>query len=159
MKDQKNYWLIKTEANCYSIDDLKRQKKTPWSGVRNFQARNFMRDNMKVGDLALFYHSSSTSKEEPNGVYGIAKVASRAYADPSAFNKKDEHFDPKSNKKNPTWFLVDFAFVKKFKNPVTLAVIKNDPALEGMPVRQTGSRLSIQPVSEMHFKHIVTLAA
>ena len=153
-----NYWLIKSEADCYSIDNLKSDKKTPWSGVRNFQARNFMRDHMKKGDLALFYHSSSTSKDIPNGVYGIAKVTSDPYPDPSAFDSKDEHYDPKSKKTEPTWILVDFGFVEKFKNPITLAVMKNDPKLDGMMVRQKGSRLSIQPVTEKHFKYIVTLA-
>ena len=151
-----NYWLIKTEADCYSIDNLKKDKKTPWSGVRNFQARNFMRDDMKMGDLALFYHSSSTDKDQPNGVYGVAEVVSAPYADPSAFDKKDEHYDPASKLSNPTWMLVDFAFKKKFKEPFTLFEIKLDPKLEGMVVRQRGSRLSIQPVSEKHFNYIVT---
>lgn len=156
VKQEKNYWLIKTEANCYSIDDLKKDKKTPWAGVRNFQARNFMRNDMKVGDLALFYHSSSTDKENPNGVYGIAEVASRPHPDESAFDKKDEHYDPGSKRSEPTWILVDFAFKKKFAQPFTLAEIKLDPKLEGMVVRQRGSRLSIQPVSEKHFNYIVT---
>jgi predicted RNA-binding protein with PUA-like domain len=162
-----NYWLIKTEADCYSIDDLKRDGKTPWAGVRNFQARNFMRDHMKVGDLALFYHSSSTDKDKPNGVYGIAKVASAPYVDETAFDKKDEHYDAVLDKKRieaqkkklkfePTWMLVDFAFKKKFSHPFTLAEIKIDPKLDGMIVRQRGSRLSIQPVSEKHFNYIVT---
>jgi predicted RNA-binding protein with PUA-like domain len=162
-----NYWLIKSEGDCYSIDDLKRDKKTAWSGVRNFQARNFMRDRMQVGDLALFYHSSSTDKENPNGVYGVAEVVSSPYADESAFDKKDEHYDPSSDKKRiealkkkipyePTWMLVDFAFKRKFAAPFTLAEIKIDPKLDGMVVRQTGSRLSIQPVSEKHFNYIVT---
>lgn len=166
-KKEKKFWLIKTEADCYSIDDLKREGKTPWAGVRNFQARNFMRDQMQVGDLALFYHSSSKNPEKPNGVYGIAKVSSAPYADSSAFDPKDEHFDPTSLAKKklaektgtefvPTWMLVDFSFVKKIKAPFTLAEIKIDPKLDGMVVRQTGSRLSIQPVSEIHFNYIVT---
>jgi predicted RNA-binding protein with PUA-like domain len=145
-----NYWLIKSEGSCYSIDDLKKDKKVAWSGVRNYQARNFMRDGMKIGDLALFYHSSSS----PNGVYGIAKVASEPHPDMTAFDKKDDHYDPKSKKENPTWMLVDIAYVEKFKYPVSLEEIKIDPALEGMMVRQIGSRLSIQPVSEKHFKYI-----
>jgi predicted RNA-binding protein with PUA-like domain len=167
MTDKKvNYWLIKTEANCFSIDDLKRNKKEPWSGVRNFQARNYMRDHMKVGDQVLFYHSSSTDKDNPNGVYGIAKVASKPYPDKSAFDSKDEHYDPESDEKrklaeksgqgfSPTWILVDMAYVKNFARPFTLAEIKIDPKLEGMVVRQTGSRLSIQPVLEKHFNYIV----
>jgi predicted RNA-binding protein with PUA-like domain len=172
-----NYWLIKSEGDCYSIDDLKRDKTSPWSGVRNFQARNYMRDSMKVGDLALFYHSSSKSAKDPIGVYGIAKVSSKPYADPTAFDKNDEHYDPISSKKKkdaeksksktlsksepesefkPTWILVDFLFVKKFSTPFTLHEIKIDPELDGMIVRQKGSRLSIQPVSEKHFTYIVT---
>lgn len=164
----KRYWLIKSEGDCYSIDDLKKDGKTPWSGVRNFQARNYMRDLMKVGDLAFFYHSSSTSKDEPNGVYGLAKVASKPYSDPTAFDPKDEHFDAKSAQQKkvaeasgaefkPTWILVDFSFVKKYAKPLPLAVIKNDPKLDGIMVAQKGSRLSIQPVSEKHFSYITSL--
>ena len=144
------YWLIKSEADCYSIDDLKRDKKEPWSGVRNYQARNFMRDDMKVGDGVLYYHSSA----KDNGVYGIAKVASKPYPDPTQFDKKSEYYDPKATKEKPMWFLVDMAFVKKFKEPILLSEIKIDPNLEGMVVRERGSRLSIQPVSEKHFKYL-----
>lgn len=144
------YWLLKSEGDCYSIDDLKRDKKVAWTGVRNYQARNFMRDDMKVGDMILFYHSNA----KPNGVYGIAKVASTPYPDPTAFDEKDEHFDPKSKKDMPTWILVDIAFVSKFKEPISLDEIKIDPRLEGMVVRQTGSRLSVMPVSEKHFNYI-----
>lgn len=157
-----NYWLIKSEGNCYSIDDLKKDKITSWSGVRNYQARNFMRDRMQIGDLALFYHSNS----EPIGIYGIAKVVSLPHEDVTARNPKDEHFDKRSTElfdiarkenKNfvPTWMLVDFAFVKKFKNPLLLAEIKNDPKTKDMLVCQKGSRLSIQPVSEKHFRYII----
>jgi predicted RNA-binding protein with PUA-like domain len=149
-----NYWLIKSEGSCYSINDLQKDKKIAWTGIRNYQARNFMRDNMKVGDLALFYHSSS----EPTGVYGIAKVISKSHTDETALDKKDEHYDPKSTKENPIWMCVDMAFVKKFKEPVTLSEIKIDPKLEGIMVAQKGSRLSIQPVSEKHFKYIEYLA-
>ncbi len=154
----RRYWLIKTEADCYSIDDLKRDIKSPWSGVRNYQARNFMRDDMSIGDLALFYHSSSN----PTGACGIAEVCSLPYGDSTALDKKNEHFDKKSYDKymkskkdfEPIWILVDFKFVKKFKRIITLAELKNDPKLEGMLVRQTGSRLSIQPVSKEHFEYI-----
>ncbi len=148
-----NYWLIKSEGSCYSINDLRKDKKTPWTGVRNFQARNFMRDEMKRGDLVLFYHSNGTP-EVPTGVYGIARVASEAYPDATAFDPKDEHYDAKSKKEAPTWILVDMEFVEKFKQPVTLADIKINPKLKGIMVAQTGSRLSIQPVSENHFKYI-----
>lgn len=165
--DDQNFWLIKSEADCYSIDDLKRDKKTPWAGVRNFQARNFMRDHMKIADLALFYHSSSTNKNNPNGVYGVAKVVSKPYPDMTAYDKNDEHFDPVSFSKRAealkkkieyksTWMLVDFAFVEKFKTPFTLSEIKLDSYLKDMMVCQRGSRLSIQPVSKKHFNYIVT---
>jgi predicted RNA-binding protein with PUA-like domain len=142
-----NYWLIKSEPDCYSIDDFKKDKKTSWSGVRNYQARNFMKE-MKVGDLALFYHSSAN----PKAVVGIAKVVKAAHPDITALDKKDDHFDPKATKESPIWYMVDFGFVEKFKNPVTLPQIKIDPRFEGMPLTQQGSRLSVQPVSEKHFK-------
>lgn len=144
------YWLIKTEAAMYSIDDLKRDKKSAWTGIRNYQARNSIRDGMKVGDLCLFYHSSS----EPTGIFGIAKVVSVPYGDPTALNKKDEHYDPKSTKSSPIWYCVDVQFVKKFTTPVLLSELKADPKLKGMMVTQQGSRLSVQPVSENHFKYI-----
>jgi predicted RNA-binding protein with PUA-like domain len=149
-----NYWLLKTEGEWYPIDKLKAEKKTPWSGVRNFQARNYMRDQMQVGDLCLFYHSSSKA----NGVYGIAKVASKPYADPTQFDKKGHYFEPRSTKEKPVWMLVDIAFVKKFKHPVLLSEMKLDPELAGMLLWRA-NRLSIQPVSEKHFEHIVELAA
>lgn len=147
-----NYWLMKSEASCYSIQDLKRDKKTAWTGVRNYQARNFMR-SMQVGDLVLFYHSNGTPKE-PAGVYGIAKVCAAAHSDETQFDKKDDHYDPKATKAKPIWECVDIAFVKEFKNPVRLDEIKFEPQLSGMMVAQRGSRLSVQPVSERHFKMI-----
>ena len=150
-----NYWLIKSEGDTYSIDDLKRDKRTAWEGVRNYQARNFMTKDMNIGDLVLFYHSMS----QPTGVYGIAKVASKAHPDNSQFNKKNKDtYDPKATKEKPIWYCVDMAFVEKFKNPVSLEAIKKDKALEGMLVRAKGSRLSIQPVSALHFKRIFKLA-
>ncbi len=147
------YWLIKSEGACYSIDDFKRDKKIPWTGIRNYQARNFMRDEMRPGDLALFYHSNGTSSS-PTGVYGIAKVASAAHADMTQFDRHDMHYDPKATKESPIWQCVDFAFVQKFKEPITLDQIKFDPALADMMVRARGSRLSVQPVSEKSFNHI-----
>ena len=148
-----NYWLIKSEGSCYSIDDLKRDKKTSWTGIRNYQARNFMRDDMRVGDLVLFYHSIGTS-EHPSGVYGVAKVASKPHPDMTQFDKKDMHYEPKAKDSLPIWVCVDVKFVKKFKRPVTLGDIKRAHQLEGMEVRRAGSRLSVQPVSEKHFKYI-----
>ena len=152
------YWLIKSEGECYSIDHLKADKKTPWTGIRNYQARNFMRDDMSVGDLVLFYHSLGTT-ENPSGIYGVAKVASPAHADPTQFEKADMHFDPKSKKDAPSWQCVDMAFVKKFKTPINLGMIKIDKNLEGMEVRRPGSRLSVMPVSEKHFKYITDVLA
>ena len=151
------YWLIKSEADCYSIDDLKRDKKAAWSGIRNYQARNFMRDGMQVGDLALFYHSNGTA-DAPTGVYGVAKVVSKPHDDATQFDPKDDHYDPKATTDKPIWQCVDMAFAEKFAAPVTLGEIKRDRALEGMGVRQTGSRLSVMPVSEQHFKRVLKLA-
>ncbi len=148
-----NYWLIKSEGSSYSIDDLRRDKKTSWGGVRNYQARNFMKA-MKVSDLILFYHSSSN----PTGVYGVAKVFSSVHPDETQFDKNDEHFEPKATKAKPMWFCVDVSFVEKFKNPVSLDAIKFNPALDGMLVRARGSRLSIQPVSQKHFELVRKMA-
>jgi len=150
---KKNFWLLKTEGEVYPIDALKKDKKTPWSGVRNYTARNYMRDEMQKDDLCLFYHSSS----KENGVYGIAKVASAPYPDPAQFNKKSDYYDAGSGKENPRWILVDIAFVKKFKKPVLVGVMKNDSALNDMMLWYA-HRLSIQPVSEKHFRHIEELA-
>ena len=145
-----NYWLMKTEGGCYSIDDLKRDKTTAWEGVRNYMARNFMVRDMSLGDLVLFYHSSS----DPTGIFGIAKVVKSAHPDESQFNKKDEHYDPKATREKPIWQCVDVAFVEKWKEPVTLLRMRLDPKLDGMVLLQRGSRLSIQPVSEKHFLHV-----
>ncbi len=150
-----NYWLVKSEGQCYSIDDLKKDKRTSWDGIRNFQARNFMKDGMKVGDLVLFYHSSS----QPTGVYGIAKVASKPHIDETALDPQDEHFDPKAVKymkegKEPLWSCVDIEFVKKFARPVSLDEMKNERDLHGILVLRRGQRLSVMPVEEKHFKII-----
>ncbi len=147
------YWLIKSEPDCYSIDDIKRDITVSWTGIRNYQARNFMRDQMSQGDLVLFYHSSA----KPPAAVGIAKVSSKSHPDMTQFDKKDDHFEPKATPEKPLWYCVDVTFVKKFKEPVTLAQIKFDPALKGIMVAATGSRLSVQPVSEKHFKRIVEL--
>src|SRR3954463_14185490 len=119
-----NYWLLKSEPSAYSIDDLKRDKKTAWEGVRNYQARNFMRD-MAIGDLVLFYHSSA----DPMAVVGVAKVVAKAHADQSQFDPNDHHYDPKATKEKPIWECVDVSFVEKFKHPVLLGVIKADRSL------------------------------
>ncbi len=150
-----NYWLVKSEGSCYSIDDLKQDKKTSWTGVRNYQARNFMRD-MKKNDQVFFYHSNGTPKD-PAGIYGLAKVSAQVHPDETQFDKKDDHYDPKATREKPIWECVDITFVKKFKVPITLEQIKFEPSLSGMILTQKGSRLSIQPVSEKHFKELMEL--
>jgi predicted RNA-binding protein with PUA-like domain len=153
-----NYWLVKSEGNCYSIDDLARDKRTAWEGIRNFQARNFMKDGMKVEDLVLFYHSMS----DPTGVYGVAKVISKPHIDESSLNPKDEHYDPKAVKyqkegKEPLWVCVDLAFVSKFEKPISLEEIKKNRDLHGILVARRGQRLSVMPVAAEHFKIIEKL--
>jgi predicted RNA-binding protein with PUA-like domain len=145
---------MKSEPGCYSIDDLARDKSTFWDGVRNYQARNFIRDDMRVGDQVLFYHSNA----DPTGVAGLARVASKSYPDHTAFDPKNDHYDPKSRVDEPTWMMVDVAFVEKFQEVLTLADLKSRPELDGMMVIQRGSRLSVQPVEEKHFKQVVALA-
>ncbi len=146
-----NYWLMKTEPSAYSIRDLKKEKKTAWTGVRNYQARNYMR-SMKVGDMVLFYHSG-----DERAIVGVAKVVKESYPDKTQFDPKDSHFDPKSSKEKPIWDLVDIAFVQEYKNPITLASLKLDRTFNDMVLTQTGSRLSVQPVGEKHFKKIVEM--
>lgn len=146
-------WLIKTEPDCYSIDDFAREKKTRWTGVRNYQARNFMRDGMKVGDPILFYHSSS----EPPGVAGLARVSAVADWDETALDSKDQHFDAKATKENPIWMAVEVAFVRKFASFVELGTLRTTKGLEKMALLQRGQRLSIQPVTEAEYAAIVKL--
>jgi predicted RNA-binding protein with PUA-like domain len=147
------YWLMKSEPEAYSIDDLARDKKTYWDGVRNYQARNFMRDQMQPGDLVFFYHSNA----EPAGIAGIAKVAGKGYPDPSAFDPKDVHYDPDSKKDKPTWYGVDLQYVKKFKALIPLETLKKDPKLAGMALLRRGQRLSVQPVSSKEWERICAL--
>jgi predicted RNA-binding protein with PUA-like domain len=149
-----NYWLFKSEPRAYSIDDLARDKKTYWDGVRNYQARNFLRDDMQMGDTVFFYHSNA----DPPGIVGVAEVVSRAYPDPSAFDSKDHHYDPKAKKENPAWYVVDIKFVKKFLRTIDLDEIKNDPILKDMLVARRGMRLSVMPVEENHAKYILKMA-
>lgn len=143
-------WLIKSEPDVFSIHDLKKVSQEPWSGVRNYQARNFMWREMKIGEQALFYHSNA----RPPGIAGIAQVASEAYPDPTQFDPKSEYFDPKATESKPRWWLVDFSFVCEFKEFLTLETLKSDPDLSKMLVCQKGTRLSITPVSEDHFEII-----
>lgn len=148
-----NHWLMKSEPDTFSIDDLKRHRQEPWDGVRNYQARNFMRDDMCPGDKVFFYHSNCA---EP-GIVGIAQVASDAYPDPSQFDPASNYFDAKSTRGEPRWMLVDVAFVKKFTCTVTLQAMKNDPALVEMPLVRKGNRLSVMPVGAAEWEHILGL--
>ncbi len=148
------YWLMKSEPSEYGIDDLKRDKQSAWFGVRNYQARNFMRDDMKVGDLVLFYHSSCP---EP-GIAGICKVAKTAAPDATQFDKNDSHYDPKSKSDNPLWVCVEVKFVKKI-DLIPLATLRETPALSEMRILQRGNRLSITPVSDAEWEHITTQLA
>jgi len=147
------YWLMKSEPDVFSIDDLARAKVEPWTGVRNYQARNFMRDGMGVGDGVLFYHSSC----EVPGVAGIAEVASAAYPDPTQFDPKSEYYDERSTRDDPRWMLVDVAFRRKLKRVVTLAELKAQPGLDGFPLLQRGNRLSVLPVTKAQWQAILAL--
>lgn len=149
----KKYWLMKSEPSVFSIDDLKNSpgQTTHWDGVRNYQARNYMRDEMKTGDLVLFYHSNA----EPNAVAGMAEIVKEAYPDFTAFDPEDKHYDPKSKKDNPSWMMVDIKFVEKFSNPVTLSWIKENSKLQKMRLVQRGNRLSVMPVTKPEFDEIV----
>lgn len=151
------YWLIKSEPNTFSIDDLAKAKNqtTHWDGVRNFQARNFIRDEIKIGDKLLFYHSNT----EPNAVVGTCEAIKEAYPDSSAFDPKDDHFDPKSKKDFPTWYMFDVKLVMKFKKEVTLAEIKSNKKLQKMRLVQPGNRLSVFPVTKEEFEEIVKLGS
>ena len=151
------FWLLKSEPGAFSIDDLAAEKNkiTCWDGVRNYQARNFMRDDMKIGDKVLFYHSNA----KPPGVVGTAKIVKESYPDFTAFDAKNKHFDPKSKQDSPTWFMVDIKLDKKFKRLIPLDELKAIKPLDGMVLLQKGSRLSVQPVSKKHFELIVKLAA
>jgi predicted RNA-binding protein with PUA-like domain len=149
----RQYWLVKSEPGVYSIDDLARDKRTSWEGVRNYQARNYLKAQHK-GDRVLFYHSNC---DEP-GVVGVAEVAAEAYADGNAFDPDSKYFDPKSNPADPTWFMTDLKFVAKFPRTVSLRELQNYPQLEGMVVTRKGNRLSVTPVDEEHFNFIVQQA-
>lgn len=147
------YWLMKTEPDVFSIHDLKKKKKNGWDGVRNYQARNFMRDEMRVGDQILFYHSSC----EIPGVAGLARVSKESHPDPTQFDKKSEYYDAKATKEKPIWFMVEVEFVKEL-NLISLEKIKSEPKLKDMRLVQKGSRLSVQPVSAPQWEQVLKLA-
>ena len=148
-----HYWLMKTEPDEFSIDDLARKKIEAWTGVRNYQARNFMRDGMQVGDGVLFYHSSCA---EP-GVAGIAEVATAAHPDPTQFDCKSDYYDSASKREEPRWFLVDVKFKRKLKRVIPLTELKSRPELEGFALISRGNRLSVLPVTKAQWDFILGL--
>lgn len=151
------YWLMKSEPEVFSIDDLSKTKNktTYWDGVRNYQARNYMRDEMKIGDKVIFYHSNT----EPPAAVGICEVVKEGYPDFTAFDPEDPHYDPKSKNDNPTWFMVDVKLINKFKNNITLSAIKANKKLQKMKLVQPGNRLSVMPITKEEFDEIVKMGS
>ena len=151
------YWLFKSEPSEFSWEDLKKSKNqiTFWDGVRNYQARNFLRDEIKKGDGVLFYHSST----EPLAVVGYCEVVKEGYPDHTQFDSESEHFFPSATKNEPVWFMVDIKLVKEFKKPVTLEMIKSNPKLKNMKLIQRGQRLSIQPVTKSEWDEILKMGS
>jgi len=155
-KSAARYWLLKTEPDSFSIEDLNKSpgKTTFWDGVRNYQARNTLRDQMKLGDRVLIYHSST----DPTAVVGIARIVKEGYPDHTAWDKKSPHYDPDSTKDNPRWYMVDIQHEQTFDRPITLAELRKVPALKQMELLRKGSRLSVQPVRKEEFDAILKLA-
>jgi predicted RNA-binding protein with PUA-like domain len=147
------FWLMKSEPGAFSIDDLSKEGFSGWDGVRNYQARNYMRDDMNEGDLALFYHSNAN----PSGVAGICRITETDIVDPTAFDPDSQYFDPKSSEENPRWIMVEVEFVEKFPRFVPLSEIKGHESLSDMKLVQKGSRLSIMPITKKHFQTILKL--
>ena len=151
----RKYWLFKSEPTAYSFSDLlaEPEQTAEWDGIRNYQVRNLMRDEMKVGDGVLFYHSSV----KPMAVIGIARIVKEAYPDPTAWEPGDPHFDPRSSPDNPAWLMVDICAEKEFARPVTLQEIKAHPTLQNMMLARKGMRLSIQPVAKDEWDEVIRL--
>lgn len=151
----RRHWLLKSEPSSFAFADLLAAPKrtTCWDGVRNHQARNFMRDDMRVGDLGFFYHSSA----DPTGIAGVVEVVRAAYPDPTAFDSRSPYFDPKSAPDAPTWLMVDVRAVRAFDDVITLSELRATPGLDGLELLRRGSRLSVQPVSAEHWQRIVAL--
>lgn len=152
----KNYWLVKSEPDVFSIEDLKnsKNKTTSWDGVRNYQARNYLKNEMKTGDEVLFYHSNI----DPPAVVGVCKVVKEGYADHTQFDPEDKHFFPSSDPKNPIWYMVDVKFVKQLKKPVALADIRANRKLKNMKLVKRGNRLSVMPVLKEEFEEILKMS-
>ena len=155
VKKQASFWLMKSEPDAFSIADLNASKHqiAPWDGVRNFQARNYIRDEMKIGDLAFFYHSSC----KVPGIVGMMEIVKAPYADVTAFNPKSPYYDPKSTPENPRWFLVDVKFKQKFDETLSLESLKSNPKLTGFKLLNKGNRLSILPVDALYWKSILAM--
>jgi predicted RNA-binding protein with PUA-like domain len=155
MPTTRHYWLLKSEAGCFSWNDLVKspRKTTFWDGVRNYQARNMLRDQIKKGDLVFFYHSNS----DPNAIVGVAEVVREGYPDHTAFDPKEQHFDAKSDPEAPTWYMVDIKAKTPFTRPVTLTELRGVKGLEKMVLLQKGSRLSVQPVSAREWEIVCRL--
>ena len=151
---KRRYWLMKSEPDVYSIDDLERDGSTYWDGVRNYQARNLMRDEMKLGDGVLYYHSNS----KPPGIAGLAKVSRESYPDPTQFDEKSKYYDAKSSRDDPRWFLVDIEYHSTFPEPLSLPFLREQEDLEGMALLRKGQRLSVQPVSASEWRTVCKLA-
>ena len=149
------YWLMKSEPDCFGIDDLKKMPNQTehWDGVRNYQARNMMRDEMKTGDLAFFYHSNT----KPPGIIGVMKVVKEGYPDHTAFEPENDHYDPKSRQDEPRWFMVDIKFQKKLSRLISLDELKQNPTLDNMKLLQKGNRLSVMPVKKDEWDEILAM--
>ncbi len=150
----RQYWLMKSEPDVYSILNLKKDKKTLWTGVRNYQARNFMMQQMKIGDEVLFYHSNA----EPPGIAGVARVSAAAIPDPSQFDKKSDFFAEKATKAKPIWFCTELEYVQVFSRLLSLNGLRETPELSTMEVLKKGQRLSVQPVTEKEFLKVLEMA-
>lgn len=148
------YWLMKSEPDVFSISDLARVHIEPWDGVRNYQARNMLRDQMQVDDLAFFYHSNC----DVPGIVGIARIARAGYPDATAMNPESPYYDPKHSTENPRWYRVDVAFEHQFKRTISLAELREQTALLAMPLVRKGNRLSVMPVSEQEWQTILAMA-
>ncbi|HIE71060.1 MAG TPA: EVE domain-containing protein [Planctomycetes bacterium] len=152
-KRPRRYWLFKSEPESYSIDQLKQDKRTFWSGVRNYQARNLLRDEILLGDGVLFYHSNA----KPMAVVGIAKVVKEGYPDPTQFDSSDHYYDESSDPADPRWFVVDIGYVAKTQEPITRDMMKDQSELSDMVLLQRGSRLSVQPVEKHEWRTILKM--
>jgi predicted RNA-binding protein with PUA-like domain len=151
---KRKYWLFKSEPDVYGIDHLERDGSTYWEGVRNYQARNYLRDDCQVGDGVLYYHSNA----KPPGIVGVARISKAAYPDPFQFDEDSKYHDPKATSEEPRWVVVDVEFVARFDETLSLDQLKADAKLDGMLVTRKGQRLSIQPVEAKHWRRVCKMA-